>query len=172
MRPVLVLFLLIAGTLFISSAQIPMPVTHLDQDHGWAGPHPSQLVSYNVKVTSSSTQGAWGQPATITASVGGSHGMIVTGISAIPDSPSPNPGGRIFQVRMVENTVATTGQWEFKDSLSRWGISSIPTPAHTPAQFADLRTGLPITKGVALTLQVNSQSRSVNLVVTITGYTW
>ena len=56
MRPVLVFAAIILATLFVS-AQMRVQPLH-EGEHGWAGPQPHQLVSYNVKV--GTTRNKWG----------------------------------------------------------------------------------------------------------------
>ena len=150
MRSALALVVIIVAGLFIS-AQV-----RVSQDydvHGWAGPHPSQLVSYHVNVEGGTTSGAWGSPVTIVPTVPG-NGLVIT---RIVSQSTVNGGDKKF-LRIMANTI----EQRFLGMLD--GPYLLQT---------DLGSGLVIKKGVPLALQMlNTNQPRGKLAVTITGYIW
>ena len=160
MRPVLVFAAIVSAALFVSFAQSPTPTAPGDVfDHGWAGPYPNQLVSYNVKLTPATGSG-WGTTVTVVPTVPG-NGMVITGITAVSGSDTYSTW-HTFQIRMMQNTTTQVGQWGF----------ATPYYQASKGESVNLGTGIPIPKGVPLTIQANSKNGVMPLRVTITGYTW
>ena len=167
-HPILVVVATVLVVLLLS-AQVSVPTVPIQGANGWAGPHPRQLVSYNVKVSGSSIKDKWGTPVTVLQSVP-LNGLVITEISAVAEPVRTS--GEPYQIRLMQNATTQVGQWGFKRSTF-WG--SMNTLASSePIESVRLGNGVPIPSGVQLTIQANAGEYPANpptvFNVTILGY--
>jgi len=108
---------------------------------------------------------------TVVPTVPGS-GLVITGISVTPTLDYEV--GRTYQIRLMQNTTTQVGHWGFKEGANqRWlANAGVALGTNVPAQSVDLGNGVPIPKGVPLTVQANAKFGAIPLSVTITGYVW